>query len=273
MKKKILGVLIAITVAMPVFATITVTPTRIEINANKIKNNYVTTAIEVRGAQDKPMRYKAYAGYFEIDEKSDMKVVENSNSPHNISSKIRFVPSEFTVPAGKTQKVRVNVANVKSLPDGESRAVIYLEDVNPKEYNVAKNNGIGAQLILKTRIAVPVYVDKGNFIKKGNIELFEVVKTDDGYYTKMKVASTGNCRIRYSGKIQIIEGKKLIGEYLVPKSAVGDNKVLAVMQKVDTKNIKKAGDYTLRVILSYYDEKDIKKIMKKETVLKITGEI
>jgi len=272
-KKKVLGLLIAMIMAIPAYATITVSPTRIEINANKIKNNYATTAIEVRGAKDKPMRYRAYTGYFEINDRAEMNIIDGANNPHNIASKVRFVPSEFTIPAGKSQKVRVNVANIKSLPDGESRAVIYLEDVNPKEFNVPNNQGIGAQLILKTRVAVPVYVDKGNFTKKADVETFEIVRLKDGLYTKTKVVSTGNSRIRYNGTIQIIEGKKLIDEYSVVSSAVGSNNSFTALQKIDTKQITKAGDYTLRLILSYNDEDNNKKIIKKETILKITGEI
>ena len=259
--------------AMPAYASITVSPTKIELNANKIKNNYATTAIEIRGAQDKPMRYKAYTGYFEINDNAEMHVTEGLNNPHNIASKVRFVPSEFTIPAGKVQKVRVNIANIKALPDGESRAVIFLEDIQPKEYNIPNNSGIGAQLILKTRVAVPVYVDKGKFTKKADVESFEVVRAKDGLYTKMKVNSTGNSRIRYSGTIQVIEGKKLIDEYPVAGSAVGDNNSLITLQKIDTEKITKAGDYTLRLVLAYNDENDNKKIIKKETILKITGEI
>lgn len=273
MKKKILSLLVATMMVMPAFASITVSPTRIEINANKIKNNYATTAIEVRGVQDKAIRYRAYTGYFEIDDKAEMKIIDGANNPHNIASKVRFVPSEFTVPAGKSQKVRVNVANIKSLPDGESRAVIYLEDVNPKEVNVPNSEGIGAQLIIKTRVAVPVYVDKGNFIKKADVESFEIVKGKDGLYTKLKVVSTGNSRVRYEGKIQIIEGRKLLDEYKLGGSVVGDNNTLTTLQKIETKNITKAGDYTLRLLLSYNDEKDNKKIIKKETILKITGNV
>ena len=56
------------------------------------------------------------------------------------------------------------------------------------------NDGIGAQLILKTRVAVPVYVDKGNFTKKAEVESFEIVKMPDGLYTKAKILSTGNSR-------------------------------------------------------------------------------
>lgn len=273
MKKKILGLLIALSMAVPVFANITVSPTRVEINANKIRNNYATTAIEIRGAQDKPVRYRAYTEYFTINDKAEMVASKGGNDPHDISSKIRFVPSEFTVPAGKSQKVRINIANVKALPDGESRAVVYFEDVQPKEYNVPNPYGISAQLVLKTRVAVPVYVDKGNFIKKADVESFEIVKQKDGLYTKMKVVSTGNSRVRYTGKIQIIDGKKLIDEYDIDGSAVGHNNSLVKMNKIETDKITKAGDYTLRLILSYFDEKDNKKIIKKDTILKITGNV
>lgn len=273
MKKKALGLLIAIMMAIPAYASITVSPTRIEINANKVRNNYATTAVEIRGVQDKAIRYRAYTDYFEIDENAKMKNPDGKNNPHNIASKIRFVPSEFTVPPGKSQKVRINIANIKALPDGESRAVIYFEDVEPKEMNVPNEAGISAKLVIKTRVAVPVYVDKGNFVKKADIDVFEIVKQKDGLYTKMNVVSTGNSRVRYEGKIQIIEGKNLIDEYYIGNSVVGDNNHLTTLHKIKTDKVTKVGEYTLRLILSYTDEKDNKKIIKKDTILKITGDV
>lgn len=273
MKKKILGLLIATMVAIPAYANITVSPTRLELNANKIKNNYATMAVDIRGSQQKAVRYRAYTEYFEIDEKAQMKKPDGSNNPHNIASKVRFVPSEFTVPPGKSQKVRVNIANIKSLPDGESRAVIYIEDIEPKEMNVPNEMGISAKLVIRTRVAVPVYVDKGNFIKKADVETFDVVKQKDGYYTKLKVLSTGNSRIRYDAKIQIIDGRKLIDEYYIGGSVVGDNNSLTSLYKVKTDKITKAGEYTLRLILTYNDEKDNKKNIKKDTILKTMGDV
>ena len=151
MKKKILGLLISLLMGAQAFASITVSPTKLEINANKVKNNYFTTAIEVKGGNE-TMRFRAYPGYFTISEKGEMIMQESSSDPHDISGRIRFVPSEFTIPPGKSQKVRVNIANIKTLPDGESRAVLYIEDVNAKELSVpySGNSGIGAQLILKS---------------------------------------------------------------------------------------------------------------------------
>ena len=272
MKKKILGLLIAIGLSVPAFATITVSPTRIEINANKIRNNYVSTAIEIKGETDKPVRYKAYAGYFKISEKGTMLMSDDENDPCNISKKIRFVPSEFTIPPGKSQKVRVNIANIKNLPDGESRAILYLEDINTKEMNVPNNLGIGAQLILKTRVGVPVYVDKGNFKKTGDVESFELIKQKDGYYTKAKIASTGNSKIRYYGKIQIISGKKLVSEYSIDPNVVGANSSIIITDKVQTEKIKGPGEYTVRLILSYNDENDNKKNIKKDAILVMKDE-
>ena len=53
MKKKLLGLLITIAMSIPAYASISVAPTRLEINANKIRNNYATTAIEIKGDKTK----------------------------------------------------------------------------------------------------------------------------------------------------------------------------------------------------------------------------
>ncbi len=272
MKKKILGLLIAFGLSVPAFASITVSPTKLEINANKIRNNYVSTAIEIKGETDKPVRYRAYAGYFKISDRSDMIMEDNSNDPHDISKQIRFVPSEFTVPPGKSQKVRINIANIRNLPEGESRAILYLEDVNPKEMNVPNNFGIGAQLILKTRVGVPVYVDKGNFKRIGDVESFEIVNVKEGYIAQAKVLSKGNSKIRYYGKIQIVKGKKLVDEINLDPHVVGSENSYVIKQKIPTDKIKEAGEYTVRLVLTYNDENNNKKNIKKDAILEMKGE-
>lgn len=274
MKKKLLGLLIAMGISIPTYASIVVSPTKIEINANKIKNNYTTAAIEIKGDSNKPIRFRAYPGYFTISNTSEMIMQDSKGDPHDLSKKIRFVPSEFTVPAGKSQKIRVNIAGIKTLPDGESRAVLYLEDVNAKEVNLDNMpSGIGAQLVLKTRVGVPVYVDKGKFTKQADIETFNIVKEKDGLYTEIKVLSTGTSRVRYSGIVQISKGKKLISEYALNGKVVGGQNSYLAKQKIQTDKINEAGDYNLRVILSYFDENNNRKNIKKDAILKITGEI
>lgn len=266
LNKKILTTTLALVMTVPVFASVAVSPTRVEINANKLKSNYVTTAIEVKGDSQVPMRFKVYPGYFTIDNKGEVVMVDKAtNDPHDLSKKIRFVPSEFTVAQGKSQKVRLNIANLNQLPDGESRTMLYIEDVNPKEINIPTGHtGIGAQLIVKTRIGVPVYVDKGKFTKEAEIEYLKVVKEKDGYYTDMKILSKGNSKIRYAGNVQIIQGKKLISEYSIKGKNVGENNSFVDKQKIVSNDLV-AGEYTLRMVVSYYNENDKKINLKKET--------
>lgn len=274
MKKKFLGLLIGLMFAGSAFASVAVSPTRVEINANKVKTNYITTAIEIKGDTKELMRFKVYPGFFTINEKGEMVMVDKSNDIHDLSKRLRFVPSEFNVAQGKSQKLRINIANLNTLPDGESRAVLYIEDVNPKEYAVdSGRSGIGAQLIVKTRVGVPIYVDKGKVKKEAEIEYLNIVKGKGGLYTDMKVLSKGNSKIRYTASAQIIQGKKLIDEYTVSSQVVGGNNYFIDKQKIKTDKIKDAGEYTLRVILSYFDENGKRKNIKKETNLIIQGNV
>ena len=275
LNKKILTTTLALVMTVPVFASVAVAPTRVEINANKIKNNYITTAIEVKGDSQVPMRFKVYPGYFTIDNKGEVVMVDKAtNDPHDLSKKIRFVPSEFTVAQGKSQKLRINIANLNQLPDGENRTMLYIEDVNPKEMNIPTGHaGIGAQLIVKTRVGVPIYVDKGRVSKDAEIEYLNIVKGKDGLYTDMKVVSKGNSKIRYAGNVQIVQGKKLIGEYNLNGKVVGGNNFYIDKQKIVTEKIKEPGEYNLRVILSFYDENGKRKNIKKETILNIQGKV
>lgn len=267
--KKIFGLLIALMFTTQAFASIAVSPTRVELNANKTKANYMTTAIEVRGDSKEPIRFRVYPGYFKITSTNEMNLDVPSDE-HDISKKLRFVPSEFNVQPGKTQKVRINIANVNSLPDGESRAILYMEDVNPKEYAMNTGiSGIGAQLIVKTRVGIPVYVDKGKFTKKADIESLNIVKGKDGQYTEMKLVSTGNSRVRYTARGQIINEKKLVYEYSLADAVVGDNNFYVAKDKIPTDKIKAKGSFTFRVVVSYVDEHGKKKNLTKEVPINL----
>ena len=272
MIKKFLGLFTALMIMAEVQASISVAPMRLEINANKIKGNYLTTSINVKGDMKKPMRFRVTKGYFTLNEKGLVNMVEDTdtNDPHDIQKNIRFVPSEFNVMPGKSQRVRINIVNLNQLPDGESRAILFIEDVNPKEYNYDTGRaGIGAQLIVKTRICVPVYVDKGNFTKVGDIEYLNIKKENDGLYTEIKVLSKGNSRIRYAGRIQIIDGKKLVDEYGIDGSVVGDNNFYISKDKIKTDKLTAGHEYILRAVLTYDDGKGKKVNMTKEIPLNI----
>ena len=89
----------------------------------------------------------------------------------------------------------------------------------------------------------------------------------------MKILSKGNSKVRYSGKVQILQGKSLIDEYELDGGVVGGGNYFVKKQKIDTRNIKNSGEYTLRAVISYLDENGKKKNIKKEANLNITGKV
>ena len=271
--KKILGLLIALIISTKAFASLTVMPTRIEANANKTRASYISTAIEIKGDSKEIMRFKVYPGFFTINDKAEFIEVEKGNDPHDISKKIKFVPSEFTVLPGKSQKVRINIVGINSMAEGENRAVLYVEDINPKEFQIgAPVSGIGAQLIVKSRVGIPIYVDKGNFTKKAEIGSFNVVQKNGGQYLDVKIVSTGSSKIRYNSYVQYIKDTQLVKEVNLGGGVVGGNNSYVFNDKLDFKGIE-SGEYVLRFILTYMDEKDKKQTLKEEKIIQIKGEM
>ena len=271
--KKLLGLLIAMFMASEVFASLTVMPTRVELNANKSRTNYLSAAVEIKGDQKEIMRFKAYPAYFRINEKGELVMLDGQTAPNDLTKKIRFVPSEFNVYPGKSQKLRINILGINTLPDGENRCVLYIEDVNPKELNLETGRkGINAQLIVKTRIGVPIYVDKGKVKKICEIENFNVSKEKGKYFVKAKLLSKGNAKIRYYSSLQIINGKKLVKEHVLSGGCVADNNYYNYKEQLDTTGVE-PGEYTVRLVIHYTDENGKKQHVAQETMMNIRNDI
>lgn len=248
-------------------AAIKVTPTILELNTNNSRSNYLTASFDIQGDKNETIRFKVYPEYFKISQTGTMDIYENSEESDSLIKNARFVPNEFTLQNGKSQKVRITIANLNSMPDGESRMVLFLEDVAAKElFLPSGQRDVQTKLLIKTRVGIPVYVDKGHFIKCAKIDTFNLKKNKNEIKAALKIISEGNSKVRYSGKAQIIKDKKLIAEYPVKSNVVGSNSFLLTDESIPIECITEAGEYTLRMILNYSDEKGrLKNIIKENT--------
>lgn len=245
-------------------AAIKVTPTVIELNANETKGNYLTTSFNIQGDKNEIIRFKIYPAYFKITDRGEMDIIEKSDEADNLIKNTRFVPNEFTLTNGNNQKVRLTITDIKNMQDGESRMVLFLEDVKPKEMFL--NSGVknvSTKLIVKTRVGIPIYLDKGKFVKCAHIENFDLKKQNENLEISLKFLSTGNSKVRYQGRVQIIKDKELIGEYKIKNRVIGSNNILNTTEEIPLSDIKENGNYTLRLIVQYQDEKGrLKSIIK-----------
>ena len=240
----------------------------LELDANNAKNGYITTSLTVQGDANETVRFKVYPEFFEITDEAKMNVIPKSNSAHSLIPHAVIVPNEFTLQKGQTQKIRLTFTNLKKLPDGESRMVIFLEDVAAKEVNLPSGRkNVATQLVVKTRVGVPVYIDKGNYTKSGSFDELKVEKNNDEkkLMYKMRLSSLGNSKVRYGGKGQIIKGKELIDEFPITASVIQSRGIANVTNKLPSDKLEENEEYTLRVSLNYKDSAGKNKNLKKET--------
>ena len=249
-------------------AAIKVTPTVIEMDTKGARSNYVTSSFNVQGAEDETIRFKIYPEYFKITSQGTMDMLEKTPAQDSLINNIKFVPSEFTLQNGRTQKVRLTVTDFDKLPDGESRLVLFLEDVAAREIVLPSGyRNVTTKLLVKTRVGIPVYLDKGNVTKKGEIDLFKAEQQGEKLVCNMKIISDGNSKIRYSGKAQIIKGRTLIDEKPINNNVVGAKNFLLTNEILPTDKITQDGEYKIRLILNYKDENGkIKNLIKESTV-------
>ncbi len=270
--RKIIFVLIIILLLLLVFqmrthAAIKVSPMIVELDANSARGNYLTTSINVQGGDDETIRFKVYPGFFEINKEGRMEPIAKTDVANSLVHHARVTPNEFTLQKGQAQKVRLTFTDLKTLPDGESRMVIFLEDVATKEMLLPRiKNGISTRLIVKTRIGVPIYIEKGNVIRTGVFDDLRVEKKDKNLVYVMNLRAEGNSKVRYSGSGQILRGNTPIDEFRVTSSVVGGGNTAVAKGELPLNKIAQNGDYTLKVMLNYKDAKGkTKKLIKEVT--------
>ena len=248
-------------------AAIKISPAYIDIDANKTKKDYITSSFSVAGGKDETVRFKAYPVFFDYDNKGNFNEIPDNNQKNSLMGKLKFFPSEFTCQNGLEQKIRITVTDLKSLPAGDSRLMLFLEDIDTKEIIIAKANGShGGKILVKTRVGVPIYVAKGNCSRKGSLESLVLNQKGEDYNCEYKVSSSGNSKIRYNGIAYLSQGDKLIKQFDIYGKTVDSGKFVEMAQKLDIPQdqLKAGEEYTLKFVLRYQDENDKEKILKKD---------
>ena len=159
------------------------------------------------------------------------------------------------------------ITNLRTLPAGESRLLLYLEDVNTKAIVIKKANGdVGGKILVKTRVGVPIYLDKGNYTKRGTLDAVAIKQKGDEFDCEYKVSSTGNSKIRYNGFGYLTQGDKLIKQFDIHGSTVAGGTFLEKIQQLDVPKdlIIEGQEYKIKFILTYKDENQREKVLKKE---------
>lgn len=255
-------------VALQANAAIRISQDKFEFTV-KPNSKFLTGSFTVQANTDETIRFKVYSEYFETSELGIMETGLSSDSPNSLVSNIRFNPTEFTLSSGKAQKVRFTITNMDKLSEGESRAALFLEDAKTKEQALpSESEQFSAYILLRTRVAVPIYVDKGKVIKTCSVDgLFVDTNNNNCLYT-LNVKSSGNSKVRIKGTGQIIKDNKLIEEFPLNERPIQAGTNGLIQNEIPVNDLKQDEEYKLRMNLIYKDEKGKLKPLKSETLFK-----
>ena len=256
-------------ILLPANAAIRLSTEKFEFNV-KPHDNFVTGSFTVQNDGNETIRFKAYPEYFEISDNGTILTEVQDKNANPMNKNIRFNPAEFTLSSNDSQKIRFTITNVQNLPDGESRAALFLEDIKTKQQALPTGNDkVSANLVIKTRIAIPIYVDKGRVIKAGTIENINIEKVKNKYQYDLKVKSSGNSRIRVAGTGQIVKDGSLVSEFAINERPIQAGTVGIIKDFIPTQGLMPDQEYIFKISLLYkgQDNKDV--FLKQEVPFKL----
>jgi len=242
---------------VPANAAIKITPNRFEftLKPNSTKN-IINGSFSVQGGSNEIIRFRVYPENFNIAKDGSV-ITDTENAANDpFLQNIRFNPLEFTLTPGQPMRVRFTIPNIQELSDGEHRIALLMEDVKTREQALPTDNeNVSASIVIKTRVGVPIYINKGKTIKSGSIEKFNVENTSDGYYYVCNIKSTGNSNIRITnGKGQISCGRKLISEFPVDGLVIQAGNTGNFKDNLPIKELLPNEEYKFKITFIYKDQ-------------------
>lgn len=257
-------------ISLPANANVRLSTEKFEF-AVKPGDNYITSSFTIQNDGQEAIRFKAYPEYFEISENGTILTGIKDKSSNPLENNIRFNPTEFTINPNDSQNIRFTITNVQSLPDGESRAALFLEDVKTKLQALPTNNAkVAANLVIKTRIAVPIYVDKGRVTKVGSIDKLSIEKSKNSYLYNLNVKSVGNSLIRVGGTGQIVKDNQLITEFPINEHPIQGNSTGIFKESLPVKGLNGDQQYTLKISVSYKGQDNKEQVLSKDIPFRLS---
>jgi hypothetical protein len=131
---------------------------------------------------------------FELDESNDVHILPPT--PQSMDLWMVVNPVSFTIPAGKSQTVRISVRPPVKPEPGEHRAIVIfsqkLDENSPSS---------GARVLFQIRVAV--YGMAGNAVKEGTLHGVSISSGKGFSNLDFDITSTGNAGVRLQGQFSV----------------------------------------------------------------------
>lgn len=185
-------------------AQIAVSPSRIELEIGKKSAN---SSVKLFNLGDKSVTVHTSVQHWDLDEANTIRVIEPT--PQSLDQWMVINPVDFTIPAGKSQTVRLSVRPYVEPEQGEHRGIIYFDQQLPDD---APSAGVSVTF----RLGIVVYGLAGQIVRDGKLEAIRFDQQQQNGLLAFDVRSTGNAGIRLDGQYSIWHRADFPGADAVP---------------------------------------------------------
>jgi hypothetical protein len=152
------------------------------VNISTLRNGQGKGVINITNNGKEALRIRVYAEDFTYDRQG---FVSMGKHPQSALSYIQFAPRELVIPPGVTRNVRVGTIIPSSLPNGEYRTVVFIEDLKERTVLGRDNNPVQ----IKARIASVFYFSKG--ASSTDPKILQVLRDPNTRELRMVVTNSG----------------------------------------------------------------------------------
>ncbi len=140
-----------------------------------------------------PVEVQVSLATWDLDEQNQVRLLDPNEQ--SLDQWIVINPLRFTIEPGKSQSVRLSIRPRVRPELGEHRAMIYLDQVLPKESD--------AQMRVKFRIGVAVYGTVGEVKRIGELHSVELAQGSNPVQAGLQISSKGTAHVRILGHYSV----------------------------------------------------------------------
>lgn len=233
--------------ASAALTSLSVFPSRMELPAAPGERQ--TFGVTVANPGKQPLRVRAYVADWTTTLTGDMEFLPAGKASHSAASMLRMTPSQFVVPPGQSQTVRITAEVGAGLADGQRHGIVFFETTPPQTPRKTQ----GTQVLISQRLGCTVYVDVGAIRRKATVSglAYFPPKAKEPARIGVALENQGNAYVRGSGELTISRADT--GE-VIEKKPISELFALRESRRIYFTPVAKplgAGKYRLQLRLDY----------------------
>lgn len=160
-----------------------------------------TLSVTVANTGDAPLRIRAYEADWTLDPVGALTFLPVGQGTHSAHRMVAVTPSQFVVPAGRSQQVRFQLAVPVGTLGGEYHDMIFFE-TSPVRGGQTRT---GARMLFNQRIGVTLYVAVPPVRHEATVTGLQYLPPGHGQPARLALAlqNLGNAHVRAYGKLRL----------------------------------------------------------------------